>query len=563
MAATPEQFESSIVRIYDDGGKVKGAGFRISAKHLITCAHVVADALHLPRTTPDAPAAEIKIDFPLCAPGRELRARVTHWRPVLPSPAETANGESDIAVLEIQNEVPAESRAAPLVTVNDFWDHPCRAFGFPKEHDAGVWADGVLKGRQAYGWVQIDDPRGHGFFLAQGFSGTLVWDLSTDGVAGMVVAVEGRPSDRTAYMIPATILARVGPELIREVSDAPQKQALMWLEPPGATTDPSSRFYVSRPVNKVVEGIVMQEGTTTTIKGPGQMGKSTLLVSMVRKAKELGRGVALIDLQEFDKDALDKPDSFFYQFCMIVAEQLGLEEERVDDHWKGQLGNIQRVTRFFGRYVLKTVEAPVLLAVEEVDRILSAPLLHKDFFSMVQRWHQARGADAIWKKLSLALVMSTEPYRSLDDVNQTPLVGEVIELEDFTYEEADELNRRHNSPLSPPEIRRLVDLVAGHPFLVRSALYQVAAGHHSVASLFELSSMDEGPFAEHLGHHYFHVYDKKDLVGGLIQVINHNACDDERIRVRLVGTGLVRVVGNQIRPRSPLYAEYFKRRLNV
>lgn len=456
MGATPEQFESSIVRIYGGGKKIKGAGFRISSRHLITCAHVVADAVTLPHATPDAPAVDISIDFPLCAPGRELKARVVHWRPVLPL-SETVSGESDIAVLEVQEEMPSESRSAPLVTASDFWDHPCRAFGFPKDHDSGIWADGVLSGRQADGWVQINDPRGHGLFIAQGFSGTLVWDVSAGGVAGMVVAVEKRPAERTAYMIPATILARVCPELIREVIDAPQKQALLWLEPPGAPPDPSSNFYVPRAADQTVAEIIKQDGTTTTIKGPGQMGKSTILVSMIRKAEEINKRVVRIDLQEFDEQALGRPDEFFYQFCWRSAEQLNLEDN-VDEYWKRPLGNIQRVTGFFSGHVLKTVQSPVLLAVDEVDRVLSTPL-HKDFFSMLLSWHQLRGANANWRKLSLALVTSTEPYRFIDGVKQTPFVGTVIEMEEFTHKEASTLNERHNSPLSPAEVARLVDLV--------------------------------------------------------------------------------------------------------
>ena len=53
-----------LVHIHDTQGEVIGAGF-LAAKGLIcTCAHVVADALHISRHTQVPPSAEIQADFP-------------------------------------------------------------------------------------------------------------------------------------------------------------------------------------------------------------------------------------------------------------------------------------------------------------------------------------------------------------------------------------------------------------------------------------------------------------------------------------------------------------------
>ena len=79
--------QSSLVRIYSKSGKVIGAGFLVSQKYILTCAHVIADALGLSRTTAQMPDAEITLDFPLVAAKQLLQAKVVFWLPVNPGMA--------------------------------------------------------------------------------------------------------------------------------------------------------------------------------------------------------------------------------------------------------------------------------------------------------------------------------------------------------------------------------------------------------------------------------------------------------------------------------------------
>ncbi|NES25407.1 MAG: S1 family peptidase, partial [Symploca sp. SIO3E6] len=80
--------ESSVVRIYSKSGKVVGAGFLVSPQHILTCAHVVDDALGISRNTVEMPTAAISLDFPRVAPGSILQARVVFWQPVNPNELE-------------------------------------------------------------------------------------------------------------------------------------------------------------------------------------------------------------------------------------------------------------------------------------------------------------------------------------------------------------------------------------------------------------------------------------------------------------------------------------------
>lgn len=78
-------FKASIVRIYHGNGAVVGAGFLVSNEYVLTCAHVITQALSIPQNTQEMPTGSIDLDFPLIAPGEKLRSQVVFWKPVSPT----------------------------------------------------------------------------------------------------------------------------------------------------------------------------------------------------------------------------------------------------------------------------------------------------------------------------------------------------------------------------------------------------------------------------------------------------------------------------------------------
>jgi Effector-associated domain 9/Trypsin-like peptidase domain len=197
-----QTFKGAIARIYHANGAVVGAGFLVSDRHLLTCAHVVAAALSIPENTQSKPTGYIELDFPLIAPGQKVKSKVVFWQPVNPS----QSGE-DIAGLELEGILPIGIQPVSLVAAEDYWEHSIRIFGFPKGHDRGIWATATLRDRTANNWVQLDAIAAQNRSVEKGFSGAPIWDESLQGVVGMAVAAEKRREDVTAaFMIPTSIL---------------------------------------------------------------------------------------------------------------------------------------------------------------------------------------------------------------------------------------------------------------------------------------------------------------------------------------------------------------------
>jgi formylglycine-generating enzyme required for sulfatase activity len=202
------RLEPAIVRIQNKNSIVVGAGFLVTENLVLTCAHVVTQVLDISQDTSDIPTGEISLDFPLVATGKILTAKVIKWLPV------QADGSGDdIACLELLSKPPKEVHPALLIAEEDLWGHSFRAFGFPAGYENGVWASGVLRAKQADGWIQIEDVKDTGYFIVPGFSGTAIWDEKVNGVVGMTVAAERRHEVRAAFVIPTTRVLELFPEL--------------------------------------------------------------------------------------------------------------------------------------------------------------------------------------------------------------------------------------------------------------------------------------------------------------------------------------------------------------
>ena len=289
------RLEASIARIFGENDLIAGCGFLVSGNHVLTCAHVVAQALGIPQDTEDMPTVTLRLDFPLIAPRVIKTARVVFWKPVRPVVAGPPDRSEDIASLEVIEDLPRGTHPCPVIQVGDLWDHSFRTFGFPVGRDNGVWAGGLLRGPQDTGWVQIDGERDIGYFVVPGFSGAPVWDNDAKGVVGMVVGAEKRSEIRAAFMIPSHVLANACQPLQealarpRELTSAEQKTNQERQRVGGKRIRAASYFRARGPEQKALgEYLARSSARVVSVTGRAGIGK-TALASRVLNDLEQGR----------------------------------------------------------------------------------------------------------------------------------------------------------------------------------------------------------------------------------------------------------------------------------
>src|SRR5262249_28793685 len=142
------------------------------------------------------------------------------------------------------------------------------------------------------------------------------------------------------------------------------------------------------------------------------------------------------------------------------------------------------------------------LILDEVDRLFDRSY-RGDFFAAVRGWHNNRAMEESWEKLHLVLGHATDPALWIENLNESPFnVGDRLRLRAFTRDQVEDVNERHRKPLGDPEeIAGLMELVGGHPYLVRQALYVLATELWPLSRLREEACKDTGPFGDHLRRH--------------------------------------------------------------
>jgi hypothetical protein len=269
--------------------------------------------------------------------------------------------------------------------------------------------------------------------------------------------------------------------------------------------------------------------------------------------------VLTLDFQLFEPAVLADPDRLFRYLCEAASIGLGVEA-RVDAFW-GDLGTRYNCSQYFEHYLLTRLDAPLVLALDKLERIPNTAL-RSHFFSMLRSWCDNRATKPIWKQLDLILVTSSAAHQLVTNPYQSPFnTGLTIALDDFTPEQIADLNQRHGQPFAPHEQQALAALLAGHPYLIRQALYLAATGAYSAAEIIDAAASDGGAFGEHLRYHLFKLCNHPRLVDELRQIVNHEVCADEWACDELCDAGLVRRDGQRALPRCQLYATYFREHL--
>jgi len=204
-----DRLKKSIVRIKKKNGAIVGTGFLAGDGMILTCAHVIKDALGIRKAQTDTPESDIHLDFAFAPDRKPLTARVVFWNPTV------EDGGYDIAGLELKGYPPPASRPAPLDFETTSFE-PLRginykAYGLPEKYSKGVWSAGKVIEEIPDGFVQLENEKFKGKPIEGGFSGSAVWDEQSRNVIG-IVRTACKP-DAIAFMIPLYKALELWPEL--------------------------------------------------------------------------------------------------------------------------------------------------------------------------------------------------------------------------------------------------------------------------------------------------------------------------------------------------------------
>ncbi|WP_017327352.1 AAA-like domain-containing protein [Synechococcus sp. PCC 7336] len=324
---------------------------------------------------------------------------------------------------------------------------------------------------------------------------------------------------------------------------------------------PQSPFYVRR---ENVEALgfksVVKSGSLIRIKAPRLMGKTSLVYTLLAYAEEREYSTVYLDLHSIDTSIVADLERLLRWLCAAVSRRLKLPN-RLNDYWDSEIfGSNDNCTAYFEEYLLSQLDRPLVLALDNVDRIFPQREIIDDFFGLLRSWHEKGRIAQIWQNLRLILSHSTEAYIPLD-YNQSPFnTGIPIELPEFDRQQIAAIAKLQQLDLDSADIDALQAMVGGHPYLVRLALQESSTKQIPLDRLLQDACAEPGIYSDHLRRLWVALQDNAELLQALETVVNSSdpVSLNPIVTYKLHSMGAIEYRDNRVVPRCNLYRDYFR-----
>jgi DNA-binding SARP family transcriptional activator len=359
-------------------------------------------------------------------------------------------------------------------------------------------------------------------------------------------------------------------ETHREVSGSPAisgetaiPRQTVRLEPIGGAVPLHSRYYVTRPEDHLFFDALNSEAGIVLVKGARQMGKTSLIARGLTQMRAEGSLIALTDFSALAPEQISSQDALTLALAQDLGGQLGstlLPETSGQPRYAGNMG----LERYLRREMTDRPDISLIWAFDSVETILEQPYA-SSLFGLFRSWYNRRAFDpnGPWSRITLVFAYSVEAYMLIEDPNQSPFnVGTQVTLEDFNFEQVDELNTRHGTPLrSRAEVARFHTLLGGHPFLTRLGLAALVGRGFSLMEMEAIADHEDSPFAPHLRQIVTDLDHHEPMRTVVREVLKGGHCGSELQFHRLRSAGILSGDTGRPRLRCVLYRKYLEKNL--
>ena len=240
----------------------------------------------------------------------------------------------------------------------------------------------------------------------------------------------------------------------------------------GASLPVDAPSYVKRQADEVFYQ-KLREGKFCYVLNSRQMGKSSLRVQTMQRLEKEGTVCAAIDLTGIGKVTQEQ---WYGGIVYNLSESCQLED-KFDFDWQewwekhqSVLSPVQCLGLFIEKVLLAKIEQPIVIFVDEIDKVLSQDFSADDFFGLIRFFQNQRVDNPIFERLTFALLGVATPGDLITNKTQTPFnIGEAIELHGFKFDEVEALIEGLRGKCDRPQVimKEILDCTGGQPFLTQ------------------------------------------------------------------------------------------------
>ncbi len=333
------------------------------------------------------------------------------------------------------------------------------------------------------------------------------------------------------------------------------RQKNIWQLPEGSLKL-NSNFYLTRKHidDQSYQYLLYSPGALIRIKAPRYKGKTSLMNRLIDYAnQQQGWKVIHFNFTNFENQVFSSLNKVFTFFVQEICYKLSINFEI-------NFTESRSVLTTYADYmqtILNTVNCPLVLALDNVDRVFQYPDIFPDFCRCLRNSFEESKNIPIWENLRHIISYSTEDYAKLP-INESPFnVGLNVELPDFNLNLIKNLAKLYDQSENVAD--SLYQLLGGHPYLTHLALYNLAYQYLTLDDLLNYAATDEGIYRNHLHHYLMMVKENPDLQSALQQVINSDRpiILEKTIADKLKSLGLIKSKGNLYKISCQIYQQYF------
>ncbi|NEO47418.1 MAG: hypothetical protein F6K55_26155 [Moorea sp. SIO4A3] len=347
------------------------------------------------------------------------------------------------------------------------------------------------------------------------------------------------------------------PELVAD-------KVLKKYELPSSPTRANQDIYIDRPpIEARCYQEIVKPGALIRIKAPKMMGKTLLIQKIIAHGAKQGYGRVYLNMNQLPFTNLD---IFLKSFGLHVGNKIKLPNQ-LQTYWDDSLfTSVDNCTAYFEEYLLDSLESPLLLCLDDLDRVFHHQEIAEGFLPLLRSWHESGKFDDSWKKLRLVVAHATEIYIDLD-INKSPFnVGLPIELLEFDAEQVKRFAESYGLMLSVESVTKLMAMVGGHPDLLSQGfdyLKNHQAAETTLDTLLANAPTEAGIYGSHLYLLLTSIQEHSQLLDAvqLLLSTTNPVRLDANITRKLERIGLVQRHGNDCSLRCNLYRQYFSDRI--
>lgn len=228
-----------------------------------------------------------------------------------------------------------------------------------------------------------------------------------------------------------------------------------------------------------------------------QMGKSSLGVRTRQRLQNDGIASAYVDLTEFGSENDTTREKWYWSLIdsFLSAFQLWKQFD-LESWWLkcDSLSLAKRFSKFVEEILLKKIDQPIVIFLDEIDSVLGLEYCLDDFFALIRYFYNQRAIKPELKRLTFALLGVATPLDLIQDGTKTPFnIGIEIELQGFQLIEVQPLveGLQKKADDNQAVMKEILRWTGGQPFLTQKLCQLVSQIDSRISTGNESQQIEE------------------------------------------------------------------------